>query len=101
MVEPLARAATAIGATSDQPSMVISQPWIRPADPTNPHPSGAEIVEFMESSKVQKAKTPLASCLLILGALRDASAAKTVLKHLDRKMPPAVRNHALLLPEEY
>jgi HEAT repeat protein len=54
------------------------------------------ILEFMESGKVQKAKTPLASCLLIVGALRNASAAKFVLKYLDRKMPPAVRNHALL-----
>src|SRR6185436_9951749 len=44
----------------------------------------------------QKAKTPLASCLLIVGALRDPSAVKTVLKYLDKKMPPAVRNHALL-----
>lgn len=55
-----------------------------------------KILEFMESSKVQKARTPLASCLLIVGALRDASAVKPVLKYLDRKMPPAVRNHALL-----
>src|SRR5204863_3508125 len=55
-----------------------------------------KILEFMESSKVQKAKTPLPSCLLIVGALRDASAVKTVLKYLDRKMPSAVRNHALL-----
>jgi len=55
-----------------------------------------KILEFMESSKVQKAKTPLPSCLLIVGALRDASAAKTVLKYLDKKLPVAVRNHALL-----
>jgi HEAT repeat protein len=55
-----------------------------------------KILEFMESGKVQKVKTPLASCLLIVGALRDASAAKSVLKYLDKKMPPAVRNHALL-----
>jgi HEAT repeat protein len=55
-----------------------------------------KILEFMESPKVQKAKTPLPSCLLIVGALRDASAVKTVLKYLDRKMPPAARNHALL-----
>jgi HEAT repeat protein len=54
------------------------------------------ILEFMESPKVQKVKTPLASCLLIVGSLRDASAAKSVLRYLDRKMPPAVRNHALL-----
>jgi len=55
-----------------------------------------KILEFMESPKVQKAKTPLPSCLLIVGALRDASAVKTVLRYLDKKMPPAVRNHALL-----
>jgi HEAT repeat protein len=55
-----------------------------------------KIIEFMESSKVQKAKTPLPSCLLIVGALRDASAAKTVLGYLDKKLPAAVRNHALL-----
>jgi HEAT repeat protein len=55
-----------------------------------------KIIEFMESSKVQKAKTPLASCLLIVGALRDASSVKIVLKYLDRKMPSPVRNHALL-----
>ncbi|HVR84551.1 MAG TPA: HEAT repeat domain-containing protein, partial [Planctomycetota bacterium] len=54
------------------------------------------ILEFMESGKVQKTKTSLASCLLIVGALRSASAVKPVLKYLDRKMPPAVRNHALL-----
>lgn len=55
-----------------------------------------KILEFMESSKVQKVKTPLASCLLIVGALRDASAVKPVLRYLDRKMPLAARNHALL-----
>src|SRR2546430_7757212 len=55
-----------------------------------------KILEFMESKKVQKARTPLASCLLIVGALRDPSSVKTVLKYVDRKMPPAVRNHALL-----
>jgi HEAT repeat protein len=55
-----------------------------------------KILEFMESSKVQKAKTPLPSCLLLVGALRDASAVKTVLKYVDKKLPPAVRNHALL-----
>ncbi len=55
-----------------------------------------KILDFMESPRVQKVKTPLATCLLIVGALRDASAAKAVLKYVDRKMPPAVRNHALL-----
>ncbi|HLY12162.1 MAG TPA: HEAT repeat domain-containing protein, partial [Planctomycetota bacterium] len=55
-----------------------------------------KILEFMESAKVQKAKTPLASCLLIVGALRNAAAVKPVLRYLDKKMPPAVRNHALL-----
>jgi HEAT repeat protein len=55
-----------------------------------------KILEFMESGKVQKAKTPLPSCLLVVGSLRDASAVKVVLKYLDKKLPPAVRNHALL-----
>lgn len=55
-----------------------------------------KILEFMESKKVRKAKTPLPSCLLIVGALRDVSAAKSVLKYLDRKLPSGVRNHALL-----
>ena len=54
-----------------------------------------KILEFMESGKVQKLKTPLASCLTIVGALRDASAVKAVLKYTDRKMPPAARQHAL------
>lgn len=38
-----------IGAKGEQPSMVVSQPWIRPADPAHPHPSAPEIREFMES----------------------------------------------------
>jgi hypothetical protein len=38
-----------IGAKGEQPSIVTSQPWIRPADPDLPHPSNAEIAEFMES----------------------------------------------------
>ena len=38
-----------IGAKGDEPSIVVSQPWIRPADPNRPHPLGAEIAEFMES----------------------------------------------------
>lgn len=37
-----------IGVTGDQPSVAIS-PWIRPANPGRPHPSNAEIAEFMES----------------------------------------------------
>jgi hypothetical protein len=36
-----------IGAKGEQPSVVISQAWIRPADPNLPHPSNAEIAEFM------------------------------------------------------
>lgn len=55
-----------------------------------------KILEFMESGKVQKAKTPLPSCLLIVGAMRDPSSAKAVVKYLDKKQPAAVRNHALL-----
>jgi hypothetical protein len=38
-----------IGATGNQPCMVISQPWHRPANRNFPHPSQIEIKEFMES----------------------------------------------------
>jgi hypothetical protein len=38
-----------IGAQGEKPCMVISQPWYRAADPTNPHPSETEITTFMES----------------------------------------------------
>jgi len=38
-----------IGASELQPSMVISQPWHRPANPSDPHPSNEEIRQFMES----------------------------------------------------
>ena len=37
-----------IGKQGDQPSMVISQPWIRAANPRQPHPSEMEIKQFME-----------------------------------------------------
>jgi hypothetical protein len=33
----------------DQPSIVISQPWIRAAAPHQPHPTATEIKDFMES----------------------------------------------------
>lgn len=55
-----------------------------------------KILQFMGSPKVKKAKTALAPCLLIVGALRDPSAARAILPYLDRKQPPAVRNHAIL-----
>jgi hypothetical protein len=35
--------------TGLQPSLVISQPWHRPANPLHPHPSEDEIREFMEA----------------------------------------------------
>jgi hypothetical protein len=38
-----------IGVQGEQPSIATSQPWIRPADPQRPHPTNAEISEFMES----------------------------------------------------
>jgi hypothetical protein len=38
-----------IGAQGEQPSVVVSQPWIRAADPNHPHPSPEEISEFMTS----------------------------------------------------
>jgi HEAT repeat protein len=54
------------------------------------------ILAFMDSPRVRKAKTPLASCLDIVAALKDPAAAKSVLPYVDRKQPPAVRTHALL-----
>jgi hypothetical protein len=38
-----------IGAKGEQPSLVISQPWIRAGNPRQPHPTVAQICEFMES----------------------------------------------------
>jgi hypothetical protein len=38
-----------IGAVGEQASIVVSQPWIRRADPDRPHPSENEIAEFMKS----------------------------------------------------
>lgn len=34
---------------SEQPRMVVSQPWIRAANPNFPHPSKTELSQFMES----------------------------------------------------
>jgi len=38
-----------IGMSGQQPSIVISQSWIRPANVEVPHPSEVEIDRFMES----------------------------------------------------
>jgi hypothetical protein len=38
-----------ISAKGEQPSLVVSQPWIRAANPKQPHPTPTEIREFMES----------------------------------------------------
>ena len=38
-----------IGLSGDQPSMVTSQPWIRPANAERPHPTSREITQFMAS----------------------------------------------------
>jgi hypothetical protein len=38
-----------IGQQGEQPSIVVSQQWIRAADPGRPHPSEAEIELFMRS----------------------------------------------------
>lgn len=54
-----------------------------------------KVLEFLESSKVQKAKTPLPSCLQLAGAFKDAGAAKTLLKHVDKKQASEVRAAAL------
>lgn len=55
-----------------------------------------KVLEFLESSKVQKAKTPVPSCLQLAGAFREASAAKVLLRHVDKKQAPEVRTAALL-----
>ena len=36
-------------AKSEQPRIVVSQPWIRAANPNFPHPSTTELSQFMES----------------------------------------------------
>lgn len=36
-------------AQGEQPRMVVSQPWVRAANPTFPHPSTTELSQFMES----------------------------------------------------
>jgi hypothetical protein len=38
-----------LGQQGEQPSMVISQPWIRAVNPLQPHPTETEIREFMEA----------------------------------------------------
>jgi len=38
-----------LGVTGDQPSVAISQPWIRSESPESPHPNDGEIAQFMES----------------------------------------------------
>jgi hypothetical protein len=38
-----------IGVAGDQPSIAVSQPWIRAADAKRPHASNSEIAEFMGS----------------------------------------------------
>ena len=38
-----------IGAPGEKPCLVISQPWIDAADENLPHPSEAEVAEFMEA----------------------------------------------------
>ncbi len=54
------------------------------------------LLGFMESPRVKKSRTPVAPCLLVVGALRDPSAAKGILPYLGRKQPPVVRMNALL-----
>ncbi|HEX7899017.1 MAG TPA: HEAT repeat domain-containing protein [Planctomycetota bacterium] len=55
-----------------------------------------KVLEFLASSKVQKAKTPLPSCLHLAGAFREASAAKDVVRYVDKKQPSEVRAAALV-----
>jgi hypothetical protein len=40
--------ATRPGYLTDRSVVVISQPWREPADPASPHPSTAEMTEFMQ-----------------------------------------------------
>jgi hypothetical protein len=47
-----------IGAKGEQPSLVTSQHWIRACNPRQPHPTPAQIREFMESLEF----TELAGC---------------------------------------
>lgn len=54
------------------------------------------ILEFLESSKVQKAKIGIPTCLHIVGALKDAAAAKVVVKYTDRKQAPENRTAAFV-----
>ena len=54
-----------------------------------------KILDFLKSPRVQKQKTPIASCLAVVADFHDASAVKAVLPHVGRTMPPAVRTAAL------
>lgn len=55
-----------------------------------------KVLQFLDSPRVKKSRTPIASTLLIAGTFRDGSAVKPVLPFVDKKMPPAIRNAALL-----
>lgn len=54
------------------------------------------LLEFLESAKVQKAKTPIPTCLHIVAALKDGAAAKAVLRYADKKQPAEIRTAALV-----
>ena len=43
-------------AQGDQPSIVVSQPWIRAKDPANANPSAAQVEEFLTKLRFQRLK---------------------------------------------
>ena len=55
-----------------------------------------KILQFLDSPRVKKSRTPIASTLLIIGTFRDSSGVKAILPFVEKKMPPAIRNAALL-----
>ncbi len=55
----------------------------------------ADILQFMGSPRVRRARAPLAACLEVVGAAGDPSAVKKVLPYLGSSQPPPVRTAAL------
>lgn len=53
------------------------------------------MIAFLGSPKVQRARTPIASCLELIAAFGDGAAAADVIPYVARKQPPAVRTAAL------
>jgi hypothetical protein len=57
-----------------------------------------KLLDFAGTAKAKKTPRALASALQVVAAFKDASAAKDVLVHADRKSDPAVRGAALQSP---